>query len=258
MRQTKCVLCDVVITQDNDSKEHIIPNSLGGQKTIRGFICKDCNSEAGSKWDQELAKQLHPLCVLLNIQRDRGIVPTLSAETTQGETVRINPDGRITLPTKFTEQQDGDKIRIQICTKDMSEMKKKISEIAKKYPQIDTDSALKYVTQKSQYLSEPIGFDLLFGGKIAGRSIVKSAMALVAEAGVRVQECELARQYLMSDGEACFGYYNEKDWVENRPESTFFHCFHVQGDPATKQILAYAEYFGYQRIIMCLSNLNNS
>ena len=142
MRQTKCVLCDVVITQDNDSKEHIIPNSLGGQKTIRGFICKDCNSEAGSKWDQELAKQLHPLCVLLNIQRDRGIVPTLSAETTQGETVRINPDGRITLPTKFTEQQDGDKIRIQICTKDMSEMKKKISEIAKKYPQIDTDSAL--------------------------------------------------------------------------------------------------------------------
>ena len=42
--------------------------------------------------------------------------------------------------------------------------------------------------------------------------------------------------------------------VTSRPPNTFFHCIYVCGDPQNKQVLAYAEYFGYQRIVVCLSS----
>ena len=42
--------------------------------------------------------------------------------------------------------------------------------------------------------------------------------------------------------------------VKSRPEKTFFHCVHVCGDPEKRQLLAYVEYFGWLRIVACLSN----
>ena len=43
-----CWLCDKELTE---TREHIIPESMGGRKTVRGFICRDCNSETGHGWD---------------------------------------------------------------------------------------------------------------------------------------------------------------------------------------------------------------
>jgi len=56
------------------------------------------------------------------------------------------------------------------------------------------------------------------------------------------------------NGEACFGYYYSRDLVVNRPSDTVFHCVAVQGNPATKQLLGYVEFYGVQRMIICLSN----
>ena len=87
LKQAECVLCDVVINRENDSNEHIIPNAIGGKKVVRAFICRNCNSTSGHAWDTELVKQLHPLCVLLNIQRSRGVVPKLSVKSSKGRTL---------------------------------------------------------------------------------------------------------------------------------------------------------------------------
>jgi len=48
---SECALCDIKITKDNDTKEHIIPNAIGGRKKITGFICKDCNLRSGDEWE---------------------------------------------------------------------------------------------------------------------------------------------------------------------------------------------------------------
>ena len=32
MNSQKCALCDVEITDTNDTKEHLIPNAIGGRK----------------------------------------------------------------------------------------------------------------------------------------------------------------------------------------------------------------------------------
>ena len=66
-----CALCNVEIAEQNDSKEHIIPNSIGGRKKVKGFICKDCNNKSGREWDDALAQQFNPLSLLLGIKRER-------------------------------------------------------------------------------------------------------------------------------------------------------------------------------------------
>jgi len=43
----KCIFCNKEITQDNDSKKHIIPNCIGGKLKVRGMVCKNCNSILG-------------------------------------------------------------------------------------------------------------------------------------------------------------------------------------------------------------------
>ncbi len=65
----QCTLCSCSLTADNNTEEHIIPNAIGGRKKVQGFICRTCNSESGSEWDNELARQLNPLSIHLGIRR---------------------------------------------------------------------------------------------------------------------------------------------------------------------------------------------
>ena len=125
----------------------------------------------------------------------------------------------------------------------------------RKYPEIDLNETKFDIKEQESYLSGMIKFSLTFGGSKAGRSIVKSAMALAVKSGINPKDCEHAREYLLCDhGEACFGYYYEKDLLINRPDGMPLHCIFVRGDPNTKQLLGYAEFFGFQRIVMCLSS----
>ena len=113
---------------------------------------------------------------------------------------------------------------------------------------------MRNASDNREYSEDAFCIDLRFGGPLAGRSVVKSCLALAYKVGLNIDDCEHAKNYLLSDGNACFGYFNEKDVVINRPQNTFFHCVYVCGDPKNKQVLAYAEYFGYQRIVVCLSS----
>jgi transposase-like protein len=63
---TFCALCHVELSEANYTREHIIPNAIGGRLKIADFICQSCNSTFGYLWDAELAKQLNWFSVALN------------------------------------------------------------------------------------------------------------------------------------------------------------------------------------------------
>ena len=50
-----CALCEAPFDEANDSREHVIPNAIGGRKAVRDFICRQCNNTTGAYWDNELA-----------------------------------------------------------------------------------------------------------------------------------------------------------------------------------------------------------
>src|SRR5690606_38575799 len=90
MLTPQCALCDTEITEKNDTKEHLIPNAIGGRRKVKGFICKDCNSASGDAWESELAKQLNPLSLFFGIIRERGEAPSQLFETTGGDKLKLN------------------------------------------------------------------------------------------------------------------------------------------------------------------------
>lgn len=76
-----CVLCNHEITEENNTKEHIIPNSLGGKRVLKNFICIDCNSKTGETWDAEIARKFAPFCTMFGIKKDRGNVAPLDRKS---------------------------------------------------------------------------------------------------------------------------------------------------------------------------------
>src|SRR3990167_1403499 len=77
----ECAFCASEITEINDSKEHVIPNSIGGRKKVRGFICISCNSSFGQSWDAKLAEQLNWFSLAVGIERERGRSPDEIVQT---------------------------------------------------------------------------------------------------------------------------------------------------------------------------------
>lgn len=254
----ECALCDIEITQENDTKEHIIPNAIGGRKKVKGFICDNCNNKSGYVWESDLAKQLNPLSLFFGINRERKDVPSQVFDTTGGKKVILKADGKMShVKPEYIEIPSESGVHFNISARNKKEAKKILQGIKRKYPEfdLDIDDLMQNAKTNSSYLSDMIQFKLELGGLTAGRSIVKSAFALAVDAGVDAKACEHARAYLLGDdNNPCFGYYYENDLIMNRPEGIPLHCVYVHGIPETKQLLGYVEFFGAQRMVLCLSS----
>ena len=255
-----CCFCGKAITSDYNAEEHIIPNAIGGRRRVVGFICRDCNSRSGERWDDELARQLAPICVLLRIKRQRGHVAPQRFRTSSGGSIRINPDGTMVRPTlKPQVKTEGSITSVHIEASTMGKLRRMVQGLRRKYPQLRSRELEELVSEaqdKSFYSSDLIEIPCFSGGPEFGRAMVKSALALVFDAGIDPKQCDLALDYLLREGkEACFGYYYEegKDMVANRPTKTPFHCVYVKGCSENSTIVGYVEFFSMWRTVLCLS-----
>ncbi|WP_093554400.1 HNH endonuclease [Pseudoduganella namucuonensis] len=93
MNSRKCALCASVLSGTNRTKEHIIPNAIGGRKKTTGFICNDCNRMFGESWDAELARQLNWFSLSIGISRERGEPPKQIVQTIEGDRYWLHNDG---------------------------------------------------------------------------------------------------------------------------------------------------------------------
>ena len=251
-----CALCDVLITKENNSREHIIPNAIGGKKKISNFICEECNNRTGNEWESDLTEQLSSLCTYFGIKRDRGSVQSYIATTTKGEKFQLNANAsmKIHKPT-YIETEIDDGVEINIRARDMKEAKNILKGVKGKYPNLNIEDLMDNAQINSSYCNDMIQFKLSIGGLQADRSIVKSVLALAVESGVDPKSCEHAMAYLVEEeNKPCFGYYYDRDPLLNRPIGVPLHCVYIKGDKQTKQILGYVEFFGAFRMVSCLSS----
>ena len=195
---------------------------------------------------------------MLNVNRARGRNPQFVVKTLGDRKLAVNPDGSMTIakPAFETRERDG-RTEVKIQARTMREMRVMVSGLKKKFPQIDIEEFMKRAEHTQEYSSEPYSVPLNFGGLPAGRSIVKSCLAMAYDAGLNISNCKEAKLFLIDGGGPCFGFCNKRDLVKNRPECTFFHCVHVCGDPGRGQLLGYVEYFGWLRFVACLSSNYN-
>ncbi len=249
-----CVICDNDITQDNKSREHVIPECIGGRLTVDKFICRSCNNTSGSTWDAELSSQLLPLMLIFGVRRQRGSTPGLRVTSSEGEQLVINPGGGISLrspPVSKIAGPDGVTYDIKARTKD--EARKILKRLKRKYPNIDIETKLSGAQESYSYAQGQVCHNLSIGGEVSGRSIVKSILAFACHAGIPMKGCKEALDYLKNPAATpCFGYFQENDLVINRPQDVPLNCVSVDANPSTGLIIGYIEYFGIYRIVACI------
>ncbi|HEM8846869.1 TPA: HNH endonuclease [Proteus mirabilis] len=257
---SKCLVCSTEITVANDSNEHIIPNSIGGKLVIKGFLCRKCNSETGDKWDVELSKQLNPFCLLLGgISRDRGLTPDEVFPTISGKEIRLANEGKMSIahPRCTREEIDG-KIHVRFTSGNTKQTKHFVQNICRKYPCLNQQELMNNLVFNKTYLGEDaLIFSPKFGGENSGRSLVKTILAFAAKINIDPFSCNKAVDYLLNDGEPCFGYYYSDDLVVNRAFEKPVHCIAVHAEPNSGYVIGYLEYFGVWRVISLLSDCYN-
>jgi HNH endonuclease len=253
----KCALCENPLNGKNRSKEHIIPNAIGGRKKTTDFICNTCNNSLGEDWDADLAKQLNWFSLAVGISRERGEPPKQLVETIEGDKYWLHSDGSFT-PEKstYTEEHQSGAVKISMTAKTIEEARQRLKGVSRKYPKFDLEKALVDLKTTTDFLNSPLHVNLSLGGPDAGRSLVKTAFAFASACGVGYKECDKALQYLSNEEleTSPFGFSYLSDLVQNRPKDKVFHCVALHGDPKSKKLWSYIEYFGIFRVVVLLSD----
>jgi hypothetical protein len=223
---------------------------------VFGILCKICNDRTGAEWDAILADQLSFVSVTVKVKRDRGNHPAVDAVTRSGQPIRLHSDGHLTHPrTPPIEAAENGGIRVTGRVSTIEEARVLFRGLKRKFPKFDEAGAIERLKLEETYISEPVVAPVYIHGNSSGRSIVKSAYVLAVQAGVKPDNCELARGYLLgNDNTFCWWFYYERDLIANRPRNHLFHCVAVAGNPITRQLLGYVEFFGAYRMLILLSS----
>lgn len=256
LKDERCFFCNAELLNDNVTKEHIIPNSIGGKKKVSNFICRKCNSEFGETWDAELGRQLNPLALLLGVKRERGDAPPQVFSTSQGEQIKITHGYELEPPhptVKERELEEG-KVELNISARSHKELRQILKGLERKYPgiskQVDVDS----LSYNEGYSDGLIHIPLGVGGVAFGKSIAKSCLALAYNEKIfntyhNIRRCFDSDIVPDNTWNHCF-----RNFISNRESYDIFHCVHIEASAKLGVIVGYVEYFSAYKFIVLLSD----
>lgn len=252
-----CWLCPRPLIDNNVTGEHVIPGAIGGHKEIRSFICRTCNSKRGTNWEAEVARQFLWFSSAAAVKRAHGgNHPDLKVQTASGEKLRLQPNTVLVPDQPEAKVVDlGDKLEITIRTNNAKTAQNLIKKAARDHPGFDVQGALRKMSMENSYLDSPLALSFRYGGPEAGRSMVKSCLALLSETGAKPKDCARALTYLEDpspDAPPPFWVFFDADLVMNRPQDHLFHCVSVVGQPERRRILGYVEFFNFARILVLI------
>ena len=251
-----CLLCGNSATGNNRSSEHIVPAALGGTRTVSGFICRQCNSDAGRSCDAVLARSFEGLTRLLDISRTKSLPRARVTYTSDGTPIRVLPGNRMVFGhTTESELIEGNTRILRITATSKDELCKSVQKIKdRRKLDLDVPAIVEAATVRSRYIDEPYLLLDVDWGPDHYKSLVKSALALVCYAGVDPSSADIALAYLTGDTEErCFFPYYNKDLISQREAGMPINCVYVKGDAVSRELMAYVEIFGILRAVIRLS-----
>lgn len=171
---SECYVCNTLLTNENSSKEHIIPQALGGRLKSSALLCKTCNNSFGEKSDAELCKQFAYLMEIAQVPRERpmnrGVIlederdPNRKMRLKNGELTLVETEPLVTANS------------IQFTANNISDARKTLEGLKrKKHPNLDIDSVLSNVQLRQEY-NTPTKMQNSFGGEETFLSVLKTAV----------------------------------------------------------------------------------
>jgi hypothetical protein len=266
-----CWSCNEPITDQNKSKEHIFPDSIGGAKGFHSekLLCKDCNSTFGSTIDSVFQKQLKHIIQLIGVSRDRkkkklpiirGITKSGKVHYTQqrlqGVTVlTIDLDGI----EPFDIVRNNRKDAIDEARKILNQLKNKNKfkgDVEEKLREIKFEGVKQ---EELVYFSNELRDDQGrsgFGGLEFHQAMVKTAINFALFNGVELNYLKYAISFVKSNRNnlqqiSSFFYPDYK--VLNNEVNEISHSIHLLGHKDKRVLYTYFEFFSFIKIMVLLS-----
>lgn len=255
----KCLICGVDINENNCTEEHIILNAIGGRLKTKDLLCKTHNSVFGDDCDAELAKQLKVFSTLFQVPRQRGKNQDIIGVTNTGKQYNLQ-DGRnpaLAKPTVEIKDIENGGHEIHIEARTEKEALQKLKELKAKFPNwnIDLNAAMAQSKKVVEPFNDCLKFQCTFGGDLAFRSIVKTAVEYyVLKTGDRDTVQPLI-SYLKGEEnlEICRLFTTEQPVYELLPEEVC-HVIHVESNTGDNLLYAYVEFYSTISYVVLLSN----
>jgi len=255
----ECYVCDIKITDENETDEHIIINAAGGRLKSKKLICSKCNSDFGENIDSILAKQLNILSNMLMVKRHRGEPqPIVGEKQSTGEKYKLEVGGKpkLTKPT-IDKTVDGNKTNISITARSEKELRKILTGLAKKNPNFDVEEAMKSAQWREEHFDEALCFQNVIGGNEVFRAICKCATNFFIYNKGEASQINHLIPYIKGeeDKEVVWMHYQDDLYELNPDESS--HILHLVGNREQRILYCYVDYFNtYKYLVLLNDNYN--
>ena len=266
MKINKCILTDAVLTEENDSKAHVLPSALGGRFKPKGVLSKTAET-LNDKFDLPLIHALSPFMALLGGARDRGENKSvrMTDKTGQSYSVVFGKSLELTEP-KFEEEETPSGREYRITARTINEACTLLGRVNKNHPDLDIGQALKQVEVKESYVDGMLRTTINIGPNVFFPAAF--AMASVFAATKEMQVHSEFRTYVENfkpssppdePEESCVVAAMPPDTFYWIPSFTWFktiaevsHVLVFFGDPTRKQALFYVELFNLPGIAVVM------
>jgi hypothetical protein len=256
MNEKRCILTNVVLTQENDSKAHVIPSALGSRLKPLGILSKEANKLLCDKFDFPLIEAFQSLMNLLNASRDRGKNQPTPMTDQSGKTYLFQFGEHLAIPSpEYEETPAGDKIIITIKARTLKEARTLLGRTKAKHPEFDIDEAMEHAVNEHQWPDGMLNHQLQIGPRVVFPAAFVAASIFAAYYGQRphprfrtyVGDFDPSNPIMPPD---TFYFMPKKNWVTTPSEVT--HILALAGDTASGQLLAYIELFNLTRVAVLL------
>ena len=243
-----CWLCETLLTEGNQSREHIIPAALGGKRTVANFLCRRCNNSTGSKWDAALVGASKPMDFIASFGKwqeaetphdyDLGNRANRH-ETKSGNETRTMYRGGGDSVTWI----DGQTRHVKMFSHSEVQMQRISEGIRRKYSISREKWADAEHREKGRSEDHSIQTGIMMDMPKVTRAMVKSMLALACAEDVRREECQRVLEHWRTDDVLHLGDFPEwevlpvEEWSDLRSVA-------VSGSPETGVLLGFTNLAG--------------
>ena len=251
-----CYISGILLTENNISDEHIIPNSLGGHLKSPDLVCTEINNNLFAKLDVLLSKSIE-LAQLIAFKRDRNEQPTILGISTDGLKYLVNNELKGKLmpikPFKVIDEFGEEYIKLPASQKE-----EYIESVLKK------NSSLKREDLKYKEFYEDVYKDIhfpdgvtIFKTKDAFRGIAKIATNFAILNDITKNYFEGFIEFIKGGNDLSriqLGYFYPKNLLKYEfEEKEISHIIYLKGCEKEKILYCYIELFNTHCFIVNLS-----
>ena len=246
---THCYSCEVPLTVESASLEHVFPNSIGGRLKGR-LLCRKCNSDLGGNADAELAECMNFFANFLDIRRDHGSPqPIEGVIESTGEKILRFPDGTARhRDPKIKTQRNGDQFTYEIRASNRREVEKHLRNIKRKRPKLDLDAARAAIKEEPRESNQIFRSTLDFGARGLLRSVTKIAVNFFLSVGGERSQISHLLPYIRSGESEGPTWYFEPDLpIFDEYDRDIFHSILLVGSSKERYLYAVVQLFSVTR-----------